>query len=311
MPKLDPIKFDRPALLALELACGDPPRKLLSMNLKRRKILALFARPAAGFWAARLKNPVFIIGCSRSGTTLLSRLMSTHRDVSEWSEANDVWDPISVRRDEDGRPLHFWDDTDGYIRHWRVGMASRRREIRAIFGIYQSIMGRPVFVNKSPINTFRVPDILDIFPDARIVHMVRDGRAVSVSYAYKLAQKMREHPDQYEGTDLSQPFDQMVVRLAAFWKANLDEVARQDQAHRLTERGIILELTYEELCDDRTAALGRLCRFAGLDPQRFGPKLALEPVVSRNDKWRKDIDSALLEQMAAQMQPTLSQRGYI
>lgn len=280
------------------------------MNLKRRRLLNTLSAPLQTYWSSRVIRPVFIIGCSRSGTTLLSRLMSMHLDVADWSEANDVWDPISVRRDDDGRPLHFWDNTEGYIHSWRDGMASHHEEIRAIFGIYQWLLGKKKLVNKSPINTFRIPDIVEIFPDARIVHMLRDGRAVSVSYAHKLAQKMREHPDQYENTDLAQPFEQMVIRLAAFWKANLDEVARQDQALKLTERGVMMEMSYEDLCDDRTAALTKLCTFAGLDPERFGPGLAAEPVASRNDKWRRDLTPGLLGQIVSAMEPLLSEHGY-
>jgi hypothetical protein len=280
------------------------------MNLKHRRLLNILSMPMQPLWSARVREPLFIIGCSRSGTTLLSRLMSTHLDVANWSEGNEVWDPVSVRYDASGRPMHFWDNTEGYLASWRAGMANRHAEIRAIFGIYQTLHGKRKLVNKSPINTFRIPDIMQIFPDAKVVHMLRDGRAVSVSYAHKLAQKMRENPGQYEGTELNQPFDKMVVRLAAFWKENLEEVTRQDEALHLSERGILLEMTYEELCDGQQAALTKICRFAGLDPARFGPKLAQEPVASRNDKWKKDIDPALLDKIVGQMQPVLSKRGY-
>jgi hypothetical protein len=280
------------------------------MNIKRRKLLKALSGPFQGFWAGRVQNPIFIVGCSRSGTTLLARLMRTHRDVAEWSEANDVWDPVSVRRDNDGRPLHFWIDTPAYLLDWRHSIAHRHQELRAIFGLYQSILRKPAFVNKSPINTFRLVEILDIFPDARIIHIVRDGRAVSVSYTHKLFQKMRAHPEQYESADLIQPFDQLVVRLAAFWKANLEEVTRQDQALGMTRRGILLELTYEDLCDDRSAALHRVCRFVGLNPNRFGPRLGREPVTSRNDKWKTDVNPDLLDRMVSAMEPLFSQRGY-
>ena len=280
------------------------------MHLKRRKWLSALSRPAQGYWASRVSRPLFIIGCSRSGTTLLSRLMSSHRDVAEWSEANDVWDPIPVRRDADGRPLHFWDDTEGYLQSWRADLPTLGPQIRAIFGMYQALMGRQKLVNKSPINTFRIPEMLALFPDAQFVHMVRDGRAVSVSYAYKLAQKMGEHPEQYDQAVRGLPFDQMVVRLAGFWQANLAEVARQDAALGLTGHGALLELTYEALCDDRAQALGQICRFAGLDADRFGPGLAREPVSSRNDKWRSEVDPTLLDRMVRCMEPELSARGY-
>lgn len=280
------------------------------MNIKRRKLIYALSRPLQRFWSGRVTNPVFIIGCSRSGTTLLSRLLSYHHDVAEWSEANDVWDPVSVRRDNDGYPLHFWDETQWYIEDWRISMADRHQEIRAIFGFYQTLLRRSCFVNKSPINTFRVPDIVHIFPDARIIHMVRDGRAVSVSYAHKLQQKFGEHPDQYAGTNLMKPFDEMVVAMGAFWKLNLEEVARQDNALALSARQKMIELTYESLCDDRDRALKTICDFIGLDAGRFSPRLAQEPIASRNDKWRQEVGAELLRKMDAAMQPLLSNRGY-
>ena len=132
------------------------------MHFKHRAWLAVLSRPGQAFWAGRVTRPLFIIGCSRSGTTLLSRLMSTHLDVAEWSEANDVWDPVSVRRAADGRPMHFWDDTQGYLESWRADLPAFGLEARAIFGMYQTLLGRWKLVNKSPINTFRIPEILGL-----------------------------------------------------------------------------------------------------------------------------------------------------
>src|SRR5687767_8932943 len=42
---------------------------------------------------SRVRRPIFIIGCARSGTTLVNSLFAAHPEVAVWSEANDVWDP--------------------------------------------------------------------------------------------------------------------------------------------------------------------------------------------------------------------------
>jgi hypothetical protein len=62
------------------------------MSFKRQIVTAL-ANLMPDFWISQLHNPIFIIGTARSGTTLLVRLLGSHPDIANWSEANVIWDP--------------------------------------------------------------------------------------------------------------------------------------------------------------------------------------------------------------------------
>ena len=51
-------------------------------------------------------------------------------------------------------------------------------EIKSIFGTYQSLARRDVFLNKTPFHSFRIPYLREYFPDAKLIYIRRDGRAV-------------------------------------------------------------------------------------------------------------------------------------
>ena len=73
-----------------------------------------------------------------------------------------------------------------------------RRSIRAIFGAYQAICRKKYFLNESAMIVFMIPYILELFPEARFIHMYRDGRAVAFSYAKTEYAKMEAEPAPYK-----------------------------------------------------------------------------------------------------------------
>jgi len=54
------------------------------------------------------------------------------------------------------------------------------------------------------------------------------------------------------------------VWLAMFWKTCLEEVTQQNKALGLVERGIMLDLNYEELCSNPFETLDQICHFIDL-----------------------------------------------
>lgn len=280
------------------------------MGFKRQMLLRV-AGAAPGFWSSQLRNPVFVIGCARSGTTLLNDLMARHRDIAALSEANDVWDPSGYPWHRSARETPpIWLDPAAHTARWWRDAQPRQREIRAIFGVYQALLRKPVFLNKTPLNTFRLPFLLEIFPQARFVHLVRDGRAVTYSYTRKQGKAIQQYPDAYAGLGMDHSSEALALQLAAFWRQNIEEIERQDAALELQARGRLLTIAYRDLCADVSDTLAQISDFIGVDPARFHQDTWQVKVNNRNTKWQSAWSDTTQDRIVAQMEPTLSQWGY-
>jgi len=263
-----------------------------------------------GFFAPRLGPPVFLVGCARSGTTLLAELLGIHPRIARWSEANRVWDPgwYPWRPGRTDRlPLEL--DPQAFVDAWWRENAGRLDEIRATFGAYRWLGGDDLLLNKSPIHAHRLSHLAQAFPGARFVHLVRDGRAVVHSHGRKLlAQgKLREWPAEARERLLARHED-LYLLLARFWTRSLETASGCARRLRLTEDGRWRELRYEDLCADGAETLAGLHAFLGVEP-RPGDAGWIE-IRSQNRKWRDAFEPGLLARIEEEMHPVLEAYGY-
>lgn len=135
-----------------------------------------------------LTNPVFIIGSGRSGTTFFKELLRKHPDIFMYpGEANDLWHPALYPYHEseiDVPPI--WLDpvtfTNTSIANWPVGWGEHiKKEFKNKWLPYK----RKVFFHKTVMINFMVPKILELFPNAKFIFMVRNGWSVALSYQKK------------------------------------------------------------------------------------------------------------------------------
>lgn len=113
---------------------------------------------------------VHLVGAGRSGTTLLAEdILAQHPRIGYWSEPNHVWNYGNLYSENDVRNAS--DATDEVKEH-----------IRSAFRSQWEKQGRPpVLLEKTPANCLRIPFIREIFPQAKMIHLVRDGRDVTLS----------------------------------------------------------------------------------------------------------------------------------
>jgi hypothetical protein len=110
----------------------------------------------------------FIIGSPRSGTTILGEILDKHAQIRQWYEPYFVWDRYFRRSPDDERKP---EDCTQKVRH----------QIQRDFSRFRKKMGCELVVDKSPRNSLKIPFILKIFPPAKFIHILRDGRDVALS----------------------------------------------------------------------------------------------------------------------------------
>ena len=142
----------------------------------------------------RLPRPIFIIGCNRSGTTLLFNNLSTHPAVWSWYiEAQDAFHHSYPVDDREGERLVEPPGPDRAARitdelFARAHNKEAFKDTPVLSLIPAKVFQRPLgrlykpkairLVEKTPANSLRVPFLHALFPDARFLFLVRRGEEV-------------------------------------------------------------------------------------------------------------------------------------
>ena len=133
----------------------------------------------------------FVVGCERSGTTLLSVLLDRHSELAVPPETGFYTELAPVIASPS---LH---ELETALAHWRrlpeLGLEPKEvtdacegdfrpsAVFRALLMLYASKRGKPHCGEKTPIHCGFVPRILTDFPEAIVIHILRDGRDVVAS----------------------------------------------------------------------------------------------------------------------------------
>ena len=118
--------------------------------------------------------PIFLIGCGRSGTTLLGELFAAHPELSYVHEPYHLW--AAVEPMTDFLQLYAHGRHHCLLAEEMVTPESRRR-----FNCLFSAKLGSTLVEKSPINAMRIGYLNAVSPEATFVHIVRDGVEVARS----------------------------------------------------------------------------------------------------------------------------------
>ncbi len=120
----------------------------------------------------KVEKPIFIIGTGRSGSTILGKVLSMHRDIGFLNEPKAMWYSIDPREDVNG---HFTSGSAQY--RFGVGdvTSDKIRWAQRLFGNYLALTGSKRVLDKNPEIVFRVPFVQSIFPDAKFIFLTRNG----------------------------------------------------------------------------------------------------------------------------------------
>ena len=226
----------------------------------------------------QVDRPVFIVGSASSGTTLLGVMLDRHSQFACGPELyafdkRQIYQPLPVVRRHFERWLRRGLVSDGQIDtpdffHSReayfcdhdrlvalMGEAESLREFfDAFFRNYLQQRGKPRWVEKTGSNGYQLEHILKLYPLARVIHLVRDGRDVVCSL-------LKRDPRPYHAV--------------SHWLYNVSA------ALAWREHPAYLEVRYETLVAKPEATLHAICRHLDV---AFEPQML---AASENEYWRQ------------------------
>jgi len=247
-----------------------------------------------------LKEPIFLIGCPRSGTTIGVRLFATHPWVANWSELGHIWDPTN----------YYDPDAEHY---WNADMVTEQaaRRLHARFEYYRHKSGKPRFINKHPRNSVRIDYMREIFPDAFFIHLIRDGRAVVNSIITQTPRKPTRQgipfanfckPPNWRQFLRDDPVEQAALQ----WREIVGYVL--GKRSELGDR--YHEFKYEDMCSTPREVFASAFEFAGLPVSDAFLSGIPERLENRNFKYEEKFSQAQLDTINTIQKDLLQELGY-
>lgn len=150
---------------------------------------------------ATVESPIFIVGTGRSGTTVLGKVLSMHREIGMLNEPKAMWYTICSRADVHG---HFHRGPATFRLSAEEVTPDIERSAQRLFGNYLAVTGSKRVVDKNPEIVFRIPFVRTIFPDARFIFLVRNGwdTIISIStWSKRYGKRVRGKLEDWWGVD--------------------------------------------------------------------------------------------------------------
>jgi hypothetical protein len=252
------------------------------------------------------RPPIFVVGASRSGTNLVRALLNAHSRVWVSAETH-YFDDLRTRLPGKGRaPLNEGERARceryflalAHRAYGRSGDPARAKidavdlhelavglggtgdaYFEAFCRLRARLHGKPEWAEKTPRHAYRIPELLEAFPDAKVVCLVRDPRAVVASYRDWHRAGLRDGLDDEDQAGLAAEHSRSKrsyhpILAALLWRGVVQ--AEHDAFARFGGERIHL-LRFDDLAAAPEPSVRALCEWLGLE---FEPGMLEIPVVN-------------------------------
>ncbi len=273
-----------------------------------------------------MEQVIFIVGVGRSGTTLLQSMLNAHPEICFTPETHFLKKFLvpALRRNK-SVTVHIAEKLKADPGLARTGMDIERLVqehmeqeaspgfasfFRQVLEAYGKAQNKSRVGDKDPLNIEYLPHIRKAFPEAYVIHIIRDPRDVMLS---RLRSDWgRRRP--------------LLAHICEY-QAHLEKARREGEA---LFKECYLEVSYEDLVNDPEIILQKLCKGLGvaydeqmLQYQEKARALVKEgeeqwkgnvfkPVQKGNvGKWKEGLKPHQVRTIEAALEPTMQRTGYI
>ena len=316
--------FHRVKAAARILLKGDPKK------IKRGLIPAITAEDVAEIKQFFPREKFFIFGHARSGTTLLMRLIRLHPEVHCNYQAHFFTRQPLLKGLVNTPEAEEW--LTRKSNRWNQGGDLSPLILRAaadfILERDAAKAGKRIVGDKSPSSTIHgqaVRDLHAVYPDAKLIYIVRDGRDVLVSERFRnlveeskflkaedrrIFEELRKDQTPFTNGTRSIFTEQVIRRVARGWVRNLQEI--DDEGQKLFDKNYC-SVRYEDLLAHPFEEMQKLWNFLGVEVAPSLEKTIVDEMSSNPDEaWQakrnEDIAFFLPKGQAGNWQRLFTQR---
>jgi hypothetical protein len=260
-------------------------------------------------------RPFFIIGCGRSGTTLLRTILNRHADIAIPLESLFIIDYLKAAARHEISFLISMLMREPEISEWGIrpqvedfkGCQSISDVIIQLHQIYLQAEDKKSWGQKTPRFVRETALLLEHFPDALFIHVVRDPRAVvsslihsNVHHSNAYHASLRWRMDVKKGLELEERHHRLVIRV------HYEDLVRNPE-NTLRQILEFLNLVYDPaILQQDESSVAEYSMFY----RNIHANLDRDPTDRYIDKWKDKLSSADIEVVEALTQVYMQRLGY-
>lgn len=229
------------------------------------------------------KKIIFIVGNSRSGTTMMRRVLGNHPDIYMLEELHffeQLWSTddkskeISKEKAIALASRLLFIQRDGYLTELNIekyrtdavnivaaiGEKIYSHDVLRSFLFYEThLHQKTIPCEKTPQDVFYIPEILELFPQAKIINMVRDPRGVLLSQKRKWQRKNMGAGFMTRKEQRRLKINYHPITISKLWNASVRTALKYKNHIQMHN------MIFENLVNESEAEVKRLCRFLEID----------------------------------------------
>lgn len=211
----------------------------------------------------------FIIGTGRCGTSMLAQMFNSHSKICvphelqilfEYSNNGPrLYEIFKEKKNERFGPkdfvaliearcphkFHEYFDYRSFFEKQQYPILSLEKLANSLCSEIAESKHKEMFIEQTPWYGQRIDILNELFPDAKYIHMVRDGRDVAISFART----------PWWHNDIGENLER--------WHAEVTQII--DSSNRILYPNQMLQVRYEDFVEQPENGLRRMCDFLGID----------------------------------------------
>lgn len=211
----------------------------------------------------------FIIGTGRCGTTMLAQMLNTHsmicvphelqilfeyrnngpRLYEIFNEKKNVYfgpkDFVELIEARCPHKFHEYFDYRSFFEKQQYPIRNLKELVNSLYTEIAESRHKKIFIEQTPWYGQRIDILNELFPNAKYIHMIRDGRDVAISYA--------RTPWWHD--DIGQNLER--------WHAEVRQII--DSSNQILNPNQMLQVRYEDFIEQPEVELRRICEHLGVN----------------------------------------------